>query len=531
MLDLTRASTLAELPTAAKRLYGDSLLAVDDSSAITYEGLDLASARFAASLRDAGVRPGDRVALWMTNRVEWLIAQFGVFRAGAVLVPVNPQFKAEELAHILEDSDSSVLIYEGSFLGRYDARTTLLQARGLREKPLVTGGVICLGERDAGELSFADFESRQTAVPLSGRIDSSDICQINYTSGTTGAPKGGQLTSLGLLTTYRNVARNLSLTAASSAWLLSLPLSTMFGCDAVLLPAMLSGARIVLRPRFDAADACSVIRAEGITHVAGSPAMHQMMLANGLSRASSRLHAGIIAGAVASEELMRALIVDGPLPDLVNMFGQTEGCGTATMTTTADPLEKRLTTVGRPLDHVELRIAALDGSGWCPPGDPGEICGRGRFAGVHTFAGYCGQSERTRLSPDDWLHYGDIGSLDEEGYLSVERGRLKDMYVSGGYNVYPPEVERILKRHPAIEMIAVVGVPDERLGEVGAAFVKTVPGATVTSEQLIAWCRDNLSHYKVPTHVRFVSELPTTSSGKVRRGPLLVAFAREGERP
>lgn len=514
--------TLAQLLDRVPEHVRNRVLIGDGDSTLTFDAVDRRSRTLARQLHGLGVRAGDRVALWMGNRVEWVVAQFGVYRAGAVLVPLNPQNKAAEVAHVLRDAEVRLLVYEHLFLGTVDASSVLAEARRLAPDSLELG-VLTPDDPLPGELAMGDDDDSCVDPSDGSQSGPDDVVQVMYTSGTTGLPKGVRLTSRGLLTTYRSVSRNLA-TPEPACWLLSLPMSTMFGCAAVLIPAVLTGSRIEMLPRFNPETSLAAIRGDGprvaVTHLTGSPAMYTMLLEAGLAATEHRVVGGIIAGAVAAPELVHTLVEEVGIRDLVNMFGQTEGCGTLTMTVPRDPMEKRVSTVGRVLPHAELRIARVDGSGWGRPGEVGEICARGRAPGVHTFAGYEGDVAESPVDSDGWLHYGDLGSLDDDGYLSVGSGRLKEMYVSGGYNVYPPEVERILQSHPGVELVAVAGIPDERLGEIGMAWVVPVTGSGLTSAGLVQWCREQMSHYKAPARIRLVDVLPTTPSGKVRRGQL-----------
>ncbi|MDO8308895.1 MAG: AMP-binding protein [Actinomycetota bacterium] len=511
--------TFADLLHGLPSEYAHRTVAVDPHRSITYGQLIAEARAFAAYLTHLGIRKGDSVALWLGNRVEWLIAQFGVYESGGVLVPLNPQFKAAEVAHILRDSAARLIVCEPTFLGRIDVRAILNEACELVGPGVLPLGRIMLDAAGTDEWPFRFGDGpRENAV---GRphTDPDDVCQIMYTSGTTGTPKGVKLSSRGLLTTYAAVAGGLSLDGSAS-WLLSLPLSTMFGCSAIVIPTVLTGSRLVLHERFDVDEVLRAVECAGegpITHLAGSPTVYQMLLDAGLGSRSHHLRGGIIAGSVAAPEVLRTLIEDVPIPSLVNMFGQTEGCGTACMTVPADPILKRLSTVGRPLPHVEMRIRSVDGANWVQVGEVGEICGRGLRPGLHNLVGYTQPETTSAVDADGWLHYGDLGSIDSDGYVSVGRGRLKDMYVSGGYNVYPPEVESILLTHPRITQAAVIGVPDDRMGEVGVAWiVLAASDDDVTESDIHTWCARHLSHYKAPSHINIVTTLPTTPSGKVR---------------
>jgi acyl-CoA synthetase (AMP-forming)/AMP-acid ligase II len=507
----------ADLPALGRRRFGDRPFVSDDHTTISYHDFDRRTDRLAGGLRAAGLRPGDTVALWMTNRVEWVVAQFAVYKAGGLVAPVNPQYQADELAHILADSRAAMLIYEPRFLGRFDGRGVLTEAIGRRGDEFALRTVIAVGEPADGELGY-DAVAAGDPIGAGGGRPPRAAVNVLYTSGTTGRPKGVLLSAYGLLTTYGTVAEYAGLTAAPSRWLLSVPLSTMFGSVAVLLPCLLTGGSLTVRPRFDADDAWAAIESDGLTHLAGSPTMYGLLLDRGAA-ARSTVRGGIIAGAVAPPALVRTLIEDAGIAELVNMFGQTEGCGTASMTRPGDPMEKRLHTVGRPLPHIDLAIGALDGSGRCPPGAAGEVIARGRRPGVHTFLGYHNLPDRTAevVDRDGWLHYGDIGTLDADGYLSVGAGRLREMYVSGGYNVYPPEVEDIVSSHPDVARVAVFGVPDSRFGEAGVAYVERRDGSVLTPDELRDWCRRHIAHYKVPRDFVFGADFPLTASGKVKR--------------
>ena len=471
--------TIPEMVLSAADRFGDAEAVVDGALRLTFtevvEHIRCAAGAFA----EEGIQKGDRVAIWAPNSAEWMIGAFGLLTAGGVLVPVNTRFRAEEAADIIGRSGAKAVLVQKGFLGLDYAAPAGV-------------GVIDLK---------SDFLS--SGEPFEREVSGSDIADIIFTSGTTGRPKGAMMNHRQTLRMYEEWATLADL-REGDRYLMINPYFHTFGLKAGLIASFLRGATMLPVAVFDIDRVVELIESERITMLPGPPTVYHSLLTVGDKRKLSSLRAGVTGAADIPVELVRRILQDLPFQTLMTGYGLTEA-GNVTLSRPADSFEDVATTAGLPCDGIEVRIA----------GD-GEVLVRG----YGVMAGYLDDAVATAEAIDDdgWLHTGDLGSFTESGRLRIV-GRKKDMYIVGGLNAYPAEVEGFLLEHPAVAQAAVIGVPDERLGQVGKAFV--VPrNHTLTADELIAWSRDRMAGFKVPRFVDFLDELPLNATGKVMKDRL-----------
>jgi acyl-CoA synthetase (AMP-forming)/AMP-acid ligase II len=499
----------------------------DGQTTLTYPQLAQAAREFAAALVSAGVAPGERVAIWCFNSAEWVVAALGIFTAGAVLVPVNTRFKGAEAAELLSRSGARVLVTATDFLGNdyvamlegtgvaLPALETIVVARG-PATPRSEGWESFLGR--ATPESLAEVDRRRSAL---GPGDPSDIL---FTSGTTGVPKGVVMTHGRTLTVATDWVAMTGLTA-DDTYLMVNPYFHMFGLKAGILASVSSGATMLPEPVFDVDRVLSRVATEHVTVLPGPPTLYQSILdhPDRDHHDLTSLRVAVTGAADIPVELIRRIHDELPFSKIVTGYGLTEG-GTACATGDGDDAEAIATTVGRPRPGFEVRIVE-DGGRDVETGQAGEVLIRGGSV----MAGYLDDPDETAksLSSDGWLRTGDLGVLDDAGRLRIV-GRIKDMFIVGGFNAYPAEIENMLLRHPGVQQAAVIGIPDERLGEVGMAFVVAAEGTT--GEEIIKWSRETMANYKVPRVVEVVDELPLNATGKVMKDVLRERAASQSTR-
>jgi len=531
--DLRWGSVPGLLAEVAGRLSSREAIA-DGDVRRTFAELAAEASTVTRGLMASGIAAGDRVAIWAPNSGEWAVAALGVLGAGAVLVPLNTRFKGGEAAYILRASGARLCFTVRGFLGTdYPEMLDGEDTGELAEMVLLSGeagggaaapviGWAELGERSSS-VDAADAVARSEAV----RPD--DVSDLIFTSGTTGRPKGVVATHGQSLRTFGTWASIVGL-SEGDRYLVVNPFFHTFGYKAGLLASLMAGATVVPEPVFDVDAVCRRIAAERITVLPGPPTLYQSILAHPLRSEFdlSSLRLGVTGAAVVPVELVVAMRDQLGFDTVLTAYGLTESCGTVTMCRRSDPPEVVAGTSGRAIPGLEVKVVGDDGAE-LDRGGAGEIVVRG----YTVTRGYWQDPEATAaaIDPSGWLHTGDIGVMDEEGNVTVT-DRLKDMYVVGGFNAYPAEVEATLRACPGVGPLAVVGVPDERLGEVGCVFL-VPPGdddGRDLARRVLEWGRDKMANYKAPRHAVVVEALPLNASGKVLKGELRQRFARgEGE--
>ncbi len=460
----------------------------------------------------SGVERGDRVAIWAPNGWRWEIAALGLQSAGAVLVTLNTRFKASEAAYVLEKSGSKLLFTMGDFLGMNYADAVAKQTL-----PELEGTILIEGESSNG-VAWEDFLARgQGVTPEQARaraeeVTPDDLSDFIFTSGTTGNPKAVMTAHGQNLKVFDVWGRSVGL-RAGDRYLIIMPFFHSFGYKSGWLACLIHGATALPEAVFDVGPVLARIEHEKITVMPGSPTIYQSMLtfADRDQYDTSSLRLAVTGGAAVPVDLVRRMRTELGFRDVITAYGLTESCGTVSACQLGDDDETIATTCGRPIPDTETKCVDPDGKE-VPRGEPGEVWTRG----YHVMKGYWGDEAETAkaVDADGWLHTGDIAVMDERGYLRIT-DRIKDMFIMGGFNVYPAEVENLLFQHEGIAAAAVIGVPDERMGEVGMAFVVPVPGATLDKVGLVAWSRENMANYKVPRYFEIVDALPSNASGKV----------------
>ena len=513
----TSWQTIPEMLEASADRFGDQVAVVDGSTTLTYSQLVERVHDFAAALVRSGVGKGDRVSIWAFNSVEWIISCFGILEAGAVLVPINTRFKGPEAAEVLLRSRARVLVTVTDFLGT--DYVAMLASAGV-DLPELETIVVAHGAASGSSRSWADFlaladgDSRAEVRARRRALERDDVSDILFTSGTTGVPKGVVMTHGRSLYCGTDWVTMTGLGPADR-YLMIPPYFSQFGYKAGLLASVAAGATMLPEAVFDVDRVLARVADQGVTVLPGPPTLYQSVLDDpSLGRYDlSSLRVAVTGSSDTPVELVRRMHEELPFSLIISGYGMTEG-GTSASTRQGDEFEAIAKTVGRARPGYDLSIADAQGRD-CPAGDVGEIL----FRGPAVMKEYLDDPETTAktLSADGWLRSGDLGMLDDAGRLRIV-GRLKDMFIVGGFNAYPPEIENALLRHPAIRQAAVIGVPDYRLGEVGRAFVVLHTDAVgVGAEDIIAWCREQMANYKVPRVVDIVTELPLNASGKVRK--------------
>jgi acyl-CoA synthetase (AMP-forming)/AMP-acid ligase II len=516
----------ALLATAADR-FGDRVAIVDGDVSLTYAELADEARSFGAALVASGIEAGDRVAIWAFNSARWVVALFGLFDAGAVLVPINTRFKGVEAAEILARSGARALVTVTDFLGTDYVAMLRESGVGL---PALEQVVVAAGPVRDDTVSWSDFVARATSEARAevdrrtAALTGDDPSDILFTSGTTGVPKGVVQTHRRTLRVATDWVAMTGLTAGDR-YLMVNPYFHMFGLKAGILASVAAGATMLPEPAFDVDRALARVAAEQVTVLPGAPTLYQSILdhPDRDRHELSSLRVAVTGAADIPVELIRRMHDELPFEVIITGYGLTEG-GTASATSPGDDVETIATTVGRPRPGFELRIVDGDG-GDVAAGDAGEILLRGGSIMSHYLDDP--DASAAALADDGWLRTGDLGVVDETGCLRIV-GRAKDMFIVGGFNAYPAEIENALLRHPDVQQAAVIGVPDARLGEVGMAFVVIRPGSSLSGADLAAWSREQMANYKVPRAVELVDELPLNATGKVMKE---VLRERAAERP
>jgi acyl-CoA synthetase (AMP-forming)/AMP-acid ligase II len=481
---------------------------------MTYRDLWMSAQDVARALLAAGVERGDRVAIWAPNSVRWIQCSFGVYCAGAVLVPMNTRYTGAEAKYILDTAEVDVLVTVTDFM-TFDFLESLNRVGGLEN----ISTIICMtGATTHDATSWSDFISRasevsqETLTQRMSEIAPDSICDIIFTSGTTGAPKGAELCHQPSVRTYTEWSRLVGLQQGDRYFSIY-PYFHTAGLKSVLLACVLLGATVYPYPTFDVQRVLELIEREQITMLPGPPTMFQMILDHPgrLNFDLSSVRTSVTGAAIVPVELIRRMREELGIPSVVTAYGLTETTGTVTVCSSTDSPEVIATTVGKPIPGLQLKIVNDDGIEQATGAD-GEILVRG----FNVMRGYFkNPSSTAEAVKDGWLHTGDIGHVDHNGNLRIT-DRKKDMFIVGGFNAYPAEVEATILQHPSVSQVAVVGLPDDRLGEIGVAFVIPRPDTNVDEAELLKWAHERLAKFKL-SRIQIVSSLPTGPSGKVQK--------------
>ncbi|MEO0250494.1 MAG: AMP-binding protein, partial [candidate division WOR-3 bacterium] len=498
----------------------------------TYKEFYETCRKAAKSFMALGVRKGDRVAVWATNHPEWVVAQFSTALIGAILVTVNPAYKTHELEYGLRNSESQTLILIPSFkTSNYTemiysvvpelkiSKPGNLNSRAL---PMLRNVILIGKEKLPGMLTWGEFMelgreiSDEQLQSRGEECDFDDVINVQYTSGTTGLPKGASLTHHNILNNAFFVAETMHLTHRDRLCI-PVPLYHCFGMVLSTLLCVTHGATMVFPCEyFDPLLVLEAVEKERCTALHGVPTMFIAELEHAeFPRFDlSSLRTGVMAGAPCPIQLMKRVNSDMHMTEITIGYGETEASPIVTQTLAKDTLERRTETVGPPIPHTELKVVDPATGKIVPIGEQGEICARG----YQIMRGYYNNEKATREAIDEagWLHTGDIGLMRPDGAFKIT-GRIKDMIIRGGENIYPREIEEFLYTHPKIRDAQVIGVPDRKMGEEICVWIQLKEGETATEEEIKEWCKGRIAHYKIPRYVKFVTEFPMTVTGKIQK--------------
>ncbi len=512
----------------AASLWPDDEAVVDRGTRLTFTHLDAAVREAAKAFVATGLQPGDRASVWAPNLHQWIVAALGLYAAGGVLVPLNTRFKGAEAAHVLRTSGARFLFTVTDFLDTNYVE--LPDDAGARD--LVEEIVIVEGSTPEGTVSWSDFLARGAAIEDAAALDKEvdareaaltgdTMSDIIFTSGTTGAPKGAMLRHGASVRLYDAWSGVVGL-RHGDRYLVVYPFFHTAGLKSGLLASLLKGATLLPHLVFDPATVMSLVQAERVTMLPGPPAIYQTILNTDVSEYDlSSLRLAVTGAAVVPVELVVKLREELGFDSVVTGYGLTETTGTVAMCRHDDDPEIIAHTSGRPLDGIEMQIFGADGT-QVPTGEQGEIVTRG----YQVMIGYFDNPEATAetIDADGWLHTGDVGYVDAQNNVTIT-DRIKDMFIVGGFNAYPAEIEGLMLEHPDVAQVAVVGVPDARMGEVGMAFVVPTAGHNVDRDEMLAWAREHMANFKAPRHLEVVDALPLNASGKVLKFELAPAAA------
>src|ERR671920_399530 len=512
---------------AERRPDHEALVYADRNLRYTYSEFKAVVEDCARSLMALGIQKGDHVAVWGQNVPEWVILQFATGKAGAVLVTINPAYKSHELKYVLEQSDAVALfltegagdadflqILQGAVPKLVETadgelsiedlpflKNVVLMGGNSAEGLPITGFEEFLGRRE--EVSDEQFRERQAS------LEAEDVINMQYTSGTTGFPKGVQLTHTNIVKNAFYIGECMRL-GPEDRVCIPVPFFHCFGCVLGTLNTVTHEGTMVPVESFDAEKVLQAVDQEQCTALLGVPTMFiaELERPDFEQYDTSSLRTGIMAGSPCPMEVMKKVVDVMGASEITIAYGQTESSPVITQTRTDDPLELRVSSVGRKLPDVEVRIVSVETGEDCGPEEQGELWTRG----------YYKMEEKTSdvIDEEGWLHTGDLGVMDEDGYVRIT-GRAKDMIIRGGENVYPREIEEFLYTHPDVSDVQVYGVPDEKYGEKVAAAVKLRQGSELTAEDIKNYCHENIAYYKVPEYVDFVEDYPMTASGKIQK--------------
>ena len=533
MIDLLNEKTVGEIVKEAARKFPDIEAYVYPEHGIrkTYKEFDEETDKLAKAFIGMGIQKGEHVAIWSDNKREWLLSQFATGKMGAVLVTVNTNYQEKELEYLLQQSDATTLILCESFKGtsyldivNVVCPEIIQSEKGniLSEKLPHFKRVIVMSENEypgmytwSQLVAHADAITDQTLVNSFNSLHNDEVINIQYTSGTTGFPKGVMLTHRNVVNNGQLVGDYIHLTEKDRLCI-PVPFFHCFGCVMGTIASVTHGTTMIIAEQFDPEKVLQMVQDEKCTALHGVPTMFiaELNHPNFKQFELSTLRTGIMAGSICPIEVMKKVIGDMGASEITIAYGQTEASPVITQTKTDDAIEKRVSSVGQAHPGVEVKIIDSITGEDTPAGVPGELCTRGYLV----MKGYYKNEQATKSAIDEngWLHTGDIAVMDEEGYIDIT-GRIKDMVIRGGENIYPKEVEEFLYQHPKVQDVQVVGVPDPKYGEELMAWVILKNDQQLTSEELKEYCKGKISFHKIPKYIEFIEAYPMTASGKIQK--------------
>ena len=520
--------TTPQLVFAAAKAYSDLPAIEDDGVFISYGQLPAEVLAVCRALIAQGVKPGDRVGLWAPNSGRWVLAALGLQMAGAVLVPLNTRMKPLEAADVLERSGCSLLFTVGDFLGNdYPAQLAEVCPNCVKQMVLMTPREAAPRVDHLSWDAFIDSGtqvSEAIAMEIAMNVNADDMADLMFTSGTTGKPKGVMSSHGSCLRAFSQFVKILGI-VPGDRYLVVNPFFHAFGYKAGWVSCLLSGACILPQAVFDADEVLNRIGRDKITVLPGPPTLYLSLLAHPkLAQTDlSSLRIAVTGAATIPPILIERMRDELGFSVVTTAYGLTECGGLATICHPHDDVDTIAATSGCAIAGTDISVQSQQGQ-MLAANTPGEICLRG----FHVMQGYFQNPDATAeaIDSDGWLHTGDIGTIDERGYLTIT-GRLKDMFIVGGFNCYPAEIEAVLIEHNAIAQCAVIGVSDERMGEVGCAYIVRIPDQTIDDAELISWCRTRMANYKVPRYVRFIDQMPVNASNKIIKAQLSDHFSAQ----
>jgi fatty-acyl-CoA synthase len=509
----------------------DALVYVERGLRYSYHAFNEVCRQVAKGLLRLGIKKGDHLSIWAYNVPEWVILQFATAKIGAILVTVNTSYKSAELEYILSQSDSNTLFLVKSFKDSdyvqilYEVAPELKVAEpgklASARLPWLKNVVFIGSETPTGMLNFQYIMELGRDVPdaelaaVEATLHNQEVINMQYTSGTTGFPKGVMLTHHNVVNNGFNIGECMRFTEKDRLCI-PVPFFHCFGCVLGVMACVTHGSAMVPVEIFDPLKVLHIIEKERCTAVHGVPTMFIAELEHPeFPRFDlTSLRSGIMAGSTCPIEVMKQVIRDMHASEITIAYGQTEASPVITQTRTEDPIELRVATVGRALPDVEVKIVDIETGATLPPGKQGELCSRGYLV----MKGYYKMPEETAkaIDADGWLHTGDLAVMDENGYCKIT-GRIKNMIIRGGENVYPREIEEYLFTHPKISDVQIYGIPDRKYGEQVMAAVILKKGVEMTEDEVRDFCRGKIANYKIPRYVKFVSSFPMTASGKIQK--------------
>ncbi|MED3662334.1 AMP-binding protein [Ureibacillus terrenus] len=532
--------TIGQLLEEQAEKYPDKEAVVysDRDLRLTYKEFNEWSDQVAKALIALGIEKGDHIAVWTSNVPEWVALQFATGKMGAPLVTVNTNYRAAELEYLLKQSDSQTLVLIEQYKDHryidtlYEICPELKNSRPgeLKSKRLpMLKNVILIGDSQYDGvynwndvIQLADQVSDEELEKRKASLHYNDVINLQYTSGTTGFPKGVMLTHFNIVNNGINIAECMKLTPEDRLCI-PVPFFHCFGCVIGTMAIVSAGGTMVPIQEYNPVEVLKTVEKEKCTALHGVPTMFisELNLPNFDEFDLSSLRTGVMAGSNCPEELMKKVIHKMNMKDITICYGQTESSPVITQTRTDDPFELKVSTVGRALPNVEVKIIDPKTGEEVPPNTQGELCTRG----YHVMKGYYNNPDATKeaIDEDGWLHTGDLATMDENGYVRIT-GRLKDMIIRGGENIYPREIEEFLYKNPKIYDVQIVGVPDEKYGEEVAAFIILKQGETATEEEIREFCEGKISKHKIPKYIFFVDKYPMTASGKIQKYKLKEQF-------